>query len=101
MTMCDKLIDELKKCLLNKKKIINIKQIIIKQEPSLMDDVDTEYSRIKTNIYELNNKLFNCENKDSIKEYLNINKLEISSEDYPNMLESRSYHNNITIKKIE
>ena len=66
-----------------------------------MDDIDIEYYRIKTNIYELNNKLFNCENKDDIKEYLHINKLEISSEEYPNMLKSYSYHNNITIKKIE
>lgn len=98
--MCDKLINEFKKCLLNNK-IVKIKQIIIKEEPCLMDDVDTEYYRIKTNIYEVNNKLFNCENKDSIKEYLRINKLEISSEDYPNMTESRSYHNNITINKIE
>ncbi len=45
MTMYDKLINEFKKSLLNNK-IVKIKQVIIKQEPSLMDDVDTEYSRI-------------------------------------------------------
>lgn len=98
--MCDKLFNELNNCLSNKK-LINIKQIIIQEEPTLMDEIGTTYYRIKTNTFELNNKLFNCENKDSIKKFLHINNLEISSEDYPYMPESRSYYNNITIKKTE
>lgn len=98
--MCDELINELKKCLANKN-TINIRQLTVIQEPDLMDDIDTEYIRIKINVYEVNNRLFNYGNKREIKECLKLNKLGISNEDYPHATESVSYYNNITIKKIE
>ena len=97
MSDCYNLMEELKKCLINKQ-TVDIKQIFIQQEPDLFDDLDTPLNNIKTNIYELNNKLFNCKNNNII-EHLHNNKLKISSQDYPFMYESHSNLNNITIKK--
>lgn len=99
MSSCDNLIDELRKCLLNKQNV-NIKEVIVQQKPALFDNLDTEYNYIKTNIYELNNKLFNCKNN-SIKEHLLNYKLEITSENYPNIHDSYSKLNNITINKSQ
>lgn len=97
MSECSNLMDELNKCLINKQ-TIDIKQIYIQQKFDLFDDLDTSYRNIKINIFELNNKLFNCKN-DSIIKYLHINKLKISSEDHPHMYESHYNLNNITIQK--
>ncbi len=98
MSSCNNLIDELKKCLLEKKEV-HVEQFVIMPMPSYFDDLDTEYNHYKTNIFKLNDKLFACEENVNIKQYLHKNNLQISKEDYPSMLESKSYKNIITINK--
>ena len=98
MSSCNNLINELKKCLLEKKEVC-VEQIVIIPKLSYFDDLDTEYNHYKTNIFKLNDKLFTCEENDNIKQYLDKNNLQISKEDYPNMSESTNHKNIITIKK--
>lgn len=77
--MCDKLLDELNKCFLNEEEV-TIKQLVIQQPYTLLDDLDEYHPTIKTDVYKLNGKLFMCDQEHKIKEYFHNNKLNYNEE---------------------
>lgn len=100
MQSCAELVKELHKSFLEQKEI-DIKQICIQERSQLFDDIDDMlYKRKfrKTNIYEYNDKVFDCDALD-FESVLYNNHFKISTETYSHGYEHNTEKNYITITK--